>query len=93
MTTMNDIEEALLGALQVPVTDERPWMVFAACREQDPDLFFPQTKEEAERAIAICRTCPVRSECREYSLEAAERFGVWGGLTEKQRLRLLRQPA
>jgi len=86
-------DDALLAILEAPVTEERPWMVFAACREQDPDLFFPQTQHQADHAIAICSTCPVRVDCLEYSIEARERFGIWGGLTEKQRRGLLRQSA
>ena len=90
---MNRIEDALLEALRAPVNEEHPWMVFGACREQDPDLFFPESVREAQQAVAICNTCPVRDECLDYSLEARERFGVWGGLTDRQRRQLLRQPA
>lgn len=90
---MDEFEYAILEILRAPVNEERPWMVFGACREQDPDLFFPDTVRQAREAIAICNTCPVKGECLEYSLEARERFGVWGGLTDKQRRHLLRQPA
>ncbi len=90
---MKTAETALMEILRAPINEERPWMVFGACRGQDPDLFFPQTALEAEHAVAICATCAVRSDCLEYSLEAGERFGIWGGVTEKQRRRLLRRPA
>jgi len=79
--------------LAVPVTEERPWMVFSSCRDADPDLFFPATPGESDHALALCAICPVRSDCLEYALEARERFGIWGGLTEKQRLALLHRSA
>lgn len=90
---MTRIDHALLEILRAPVNDERPWMVFGACRGQDPNLFFPDSARTAREAVAICNTCPVVEECLDYSLEARERFGVWGGLTDKQRRSLLRQPA
>lgn len=90
---MNSAEQALLEVLRAPVNEERPWMVFGSCRDRDPDIFFPETSRQAREAIAICNACPVRDECLEYSLEARERFGIWGGMTDKQRRQLLRQPA
>lgn len=80
-------------ALMAPIDDERPWVVFGACRSADADLFFPMTKEDTERALAVCATCPVVAECLEYALEARERYGIWGGKTDKQRRRLLRRTA
>ncbi len=79
--------------LTAPINEERPWMVFGACRDADPDLFFAAGKEQARGALAICATCPVRLDCLEYALEARERFGIWGGTTEKQRRRLVRRSA
>jgi WhiB family redox-sensing transcriptional regulator len=64
------------------------WQSQAACRGADPALFFPETEEGAEPARAICRTCPVRVECLAFALEAGERFGVWGGMTERERAAL-----
>ncbi len=83
----------LPAALTAPIDDERPWVVFAACRDIDGDTFFPATKDETDHALSICATCPVQLECLEYALEARERYGVWGGMTEKQRRRLLRKTA
>ena len=85
---MSDHTDAIARMLSVPITDERPWVVFAACRDADPDLFFPAGREEELRALAVCASCPVRSECLDYALEAGERFGIWGGLTEKKRRKL-----
>ena len=64
------------------------WQSEASCRGVDSELFFPATDEEAGAAKAICETCPVRLACLAFSLERNERFGVWGGLTEKERAKL-----
>ncbi len=64
------------------------WQVDASCRGVDAELFFPATEEAAGTAKAICETCPVRLACLAFALERNERFGVWGGLTEKERARL-----
>jgi WhiB family transcriptional regulator, redox-sensing transcriptional regulator len=77
-------------ALSVPILEERPWAVFAACREAEPELFFGGSKDAEEAALAICAICTVRRECLEHALETRERFGVWGGETEQGRKRLLR---
>jgi WhiB family redox-sensing transcriptional regulator len=68
-----------------PILQERPWAVFAACRDADPDLFFSNDRHAEARALAICEICPVQEDCLEHALGARERFGVWGGLTEKAR--------
>ena len=85
--------DEVFEALTAPINEERPWMVFGACREADPDMFFPTNKEQTQAALGICATCPVRHDCLEYALAARERFGVWGGKTEKQRKMLLRRTA
>ena len=64
------------------------WQAEGACRGADPELFFPPTDEEAAVAKSFCATCPVRVACLAFSIERNERFGVWGGLTEKERARL-----
>lgn len=67
------------------------WRDHAACRGIDPDLFFPETDEEAEPAKEICTVCSVRAACLEHALGARERDGVWGGATERERRRMIRQ--
>ena len=67
------------------------WRQRAACRGVDPDVFYPVSDEEAEEAKAVCRVCPVRESCLEYALANRERDGVWGGATERERRRLIRQ--
>jgi WhiB family transcriptional regulator, redox-sensing transcriptional regulator len=67
------------------------WREFARCLGADPDLFYPVSDDAAEAAKAICVVCPVRELCLEYALTAREKEGVWGGLTEKERRRVIRQ--
>ena len=76
--------------LDVPVLNERPWAVFSACRNADPKIFFGATREDEKTAILICATCTVRKECLAFALESRERFGVWGGATERERRKMLR---
>jgi WhiB family redox-sensing transcriptional regulator len=75
--------------------DEMDWIVGAACIGEDPDLFFPvgstpPALEQVERAKDICRGCPVRPECLEWSLVTCQDAGVWGGLEEEERREIRR---
>lgn len=67
------------------------WRQRAACRGVDPDIFYPASDEDAEEAKAICAACSVREACLEYALVNRERDGVWGGATERERRRMIRQ--
>jgi WhiB family transcriptional regulator, redox-sensing transcriptional regulator len=67
------------------------WRKRAACRGIDPEVFFPASDEDAEEAKEICAVCPVREACLEYALAHREREGVWGGCTERERRRMIRQ--
>ncbi|HVC14726.1 MAG TPA: WhiB family transcriptional regulator [Acidimicrobiales bacterium] len=69
------------------------WRKRAACRGIDVEIFFPETDEDAdvEAAKAVCEGCPVRQACLEHALAHREREGVWGGATERERRRILRQ--
>lgn len=67
------------------------WRQRAACRGVDPDIFYPVSDEEAGPAKTICAQCPVREACLEYALANRERDGVWGGATERERRRIVRQ--
>lgn len=70
------------------ITEQEPWMTDALCAQVDPESFFPDQGASARDAKAICARCPVRAECLAYALERDERFGVWGGQSEKERRRL-----
>lgn len=67
------------------------WRQRAACQGVDPDIFYPVSDEEAGPAKTICAQCPVREACLEYALANRERDGVWGGATERERRRIVRQ--
>ncbi len=67
------------------------FMAFGACRGADPDLFFPEQGVSLEPAKRICGDCAVKDECLEYALDNRERFGVWGGTSERERRRLRRE--
>ncbi|MER5181167.1 WhiB family transcriptional regulator [Streptomyces sp. NPDC002896] len=66
------------------------WQEQALCAQTGGDFFFPEPGSSVREAKSICRLCEIRSECLEYALDNDERFGVWGGLSEKERQRLRR---
>ncbi len=70
-------------------TDE-DWRDRALCAQTDPEAFFPEKGGSTREAKKICQRCPVRAECLEYALAHDERFGIWGGLSERERRRLKR---
>lgn len=66
------------------------WLVRAACRGEDPELFFPISAKgpghaQHERAKSICRRCPVRTPCLEYAVRWREEHGIWGGTDPEER--------
>jgi WhiB family transcriptional regulator, redox-sensing transcriptional regulator len=71
--------------------DEDDWQDRALCAETDPEAFFPEKGGSTREAKRICTGCEVRAQCLEYALAHDERFGIWGGLSERERRRLKRQ--
>jgi len=67
-----------------------PWADEARCLQAEPDTFFPEKGGSTREAKRICNDCPVKPECLDYALENDERFGIWGGLSERERRRLKR---
>jgi WhiB family redox-sensing transcriptional regulator len=67
------------------------WRNRAACRGVDPDIFYPLSDEDADDARAICSACGVREACLAWALGNREHEGVWGGATERERRRMIRQ--
>ena len=67
------------------------WRNLGACRGLDPAVFFPESEEMAEEAKEICLICDVRIACLEHALASREKVGVWGGTTERERRRIVRQ--
>ena len=80
-------------ALQALFEDglDRTWQGRANCMGVDPDLFFPERGASTREAKEVCRGCVVREDCLEYALANGEKFGIWGGLSERERRRLRRQ--
>ena len=69
------------------------WRKRAACTGIDPDIFDPASEDDldAVEAKAVCAVCPVSAACLEHALSSREREGIWGGTTERERRRILRQ--
>ncbi|WP_456569617.1 WhiB family transcriptional regulator [Blastococcus sp. SYSU DS0539] len=69
-------------------TGEDAWRLDALCAETDPEAFFPDKGGSTREAKRVCTGCPVRAQCLEFALASDERFGIWGGLSERERRRL-----
>lgn len=78
------------GTGQTGSLERGDWVTQAKCRNGDPDALFVRGAEQ-RRAAVICRQCPVLLQCRADALDNRVEFGVWGGLTERQRRALLRK--
>ena len=88
-----DEDEALLLLLGDGELDDGPlaWQDRALCAQTDPEAFFPEKGGSTREAKRVCSTCEVREECLEYALAHDERFGIWGGLSERERRKLKRR--
>ncbi|WP_082716709.1 WhiB family transcriptional regulator [Microterricola viridarii] len=64
------------------------WQTDSLCAQTDPEAFFPEKGGSTRDAKKICGACEVRTECLEYALSNDERFGIWGGLSERERRKL-----
>lgn len=69
---------------------EQDWRGLGACARIDPNLWFAMGAREHRQAKRICRECPVRRQCLEYAMDEPVDHGIWGGLTERERLRYRR---
>jgi WhiB family redox-sensing transcriptional regulator len=79
-----------------PIASDWEWQESAACRELPTEMFFytdgergPRRKNRENAAKAVCASCPVLQACRKQALTLAEPYGIWGGLTEEDRLAIL----
>ena len=73
----NEADETVMG-----------WQERALCAQTDPEAFFPEKGGSTRDAKKICTGCEVKAECLEYALANDERFGIWGGLSERERRKL-----
>ena len=69
-------------------TDEGGWQERALCAQTDPEAFFPEKGGSTREAKKVCQTCDVRDDYLESALMNDERFGIWGGLSERERRKL-----
>ena len=81
---------ARVGVMHTDEIDDLGWQDRALCAQTDPEAFFPEKGGSTREAKRVCRSCEVRAECLEYALEHDERFGIWGGMSERERRRLKR---
>lgn len=86
-------DQTLLFLFGGDEVDEGPlaWQERALCAQTDPEAFFPEKGGSTREAKRVCATCEVREECLEYALANDERFGIWGGLSERERRKLKRR--
>ena len=75
-------------ALDDELPAELAWQERALCAQTDPEAFFPEKGGSTREAKRVCLACEVRAECLEYALANDERFGIWGGLSERERRRV-----
>ena len=76
-----------VAVLVRPSGVDESWFGVAACRGTDINEFFPDSGVRPMRAMALCWNCPVRLDCLEWAIENHVHWGVWGGLTERERFR------
>ena len=77
------------GAAELRDDDQQlSWQSDSLCAQTDPEAFFPEKGGSTRDAKKICASCEVKAQCLEYALENDERFGIWGGLSERERRKL-----
>ena len=81
----------LLGDEENSDTAPLAWQRDAVCSQTDPEAFFPEKGGSTRDAKRICAGCDVKAQCLEYALKNDERFGIWGGLSERERRKLKRR--
>ena len=93
MSTSEAQWATVLAGLLGDDVPERSWQRQANCMGVDPDLFFPERGASTREAKEVCRGCVVRQDCLEYALTNGEKFGIWGGMSERERRRIRRARA
>ncbi|MEU6929481.1 WhiB family transcriptional regulator [Streptomyces sp. NPDC046385] len=83
--------DTMLLAPQTLGAPDLSWQEDALCAQAGPEFFFPAPGSSTREAKQLCGACPGRAACLEYALTHDERFGVWGGLSEKERISLKRR--
>ena len=92
MPACTDVWTAAAGLYGTEGEDgELAWQAEALCAQTDPEAFFPEKGGSTRDDERVCGVCPVREECLQYAMDNDERFGIWGGLSERERRRLRKQ--
>lgn len=94
-----DIRQRLINGLAADAADDGAltgrdpqdldWQDLGLCKESDPEAFFPEKGGSTKQAKAICKRCPIIDACLKYALDNDERFGIWGGKSERERRQIL----
>lgn len=71
--------------------EDTDWQELARCAEADPEAYFPEKGGSTREAKKVCRRCEVREQCLEYALTHGEAFGIWGGMSERERRKIRRE--
>ncbi len=82
------MEKERLNKLTILANKSSEWMVLANCAGVDPNLFFPESGSSASEAKEVCRGCIVSEQCLNFALTNGEKYGIWGGLSERERKRI-----
>ena len=92
VNTVNTVNTTTTMSPVKTITSTSTWRASARCRGADPEVFHPEEDDVVaeDGARAVCALCPVREPCLQYALDARERDGVWGGLSARERRRILR---
>jgi WhiB family transcriptional regulator, redox-sensing transcriptional regulator len=91
-SALGQASQGIAGLLGIGAeADAQSWQEQALCAETDPEAFFPEKGGSTREAKKICTGCEVKAQCLEYALANDERFGIWGGLSERERRRLRRR--
>ncbi len=86
---LTEEERQTLALLFDPGDDEEEaWQERALCAQIDTDMFFPEQGESTQLARRVCSLCDVRADCLDYALNNNEHFGIWGGLSARERRNL-----
>jgi WhiB family redox-sensing transcriptional regulator len=85
---VDPVRRGVPGVRQVVEDDPLAWQTDSLCAQTDPEAFFPEKGGSTRDAKKICASCEVRAQCLEYALKNDERFGIWGGLSERERRKL-----
>lgn len=94
-----DIRQLLIDGLAADTADDDAatgrfaedldWQDEALCKESDPEAFFPEKGGSTKQAKAVCKRCPITEKCLQYALANEERYGIWGGTSERERRNIL----